>query len=257
MIKGAAMKMSRVATAGVLALGLALLPTAAFAGPSKSADLSVSISSSPGSVKVGEVVTHTVTLANTGPNCASYSVATYDVDPPMTLLSVAASQGSCSGASPVSCSLGTVANGGRATVTVQVRPTAAGSYSSPSAVSAATADPSDGNNTATVTTTVDALERVETETAPPVLTRMVIYCPNGLISCSGSSVVRADMVVAAANGWGIDEGTLSFTDADGRGCTGLVYNGYANCLYTPHTIAVGGRASYSGSSTYAPSSSSS
>lgn len=243
------MKMSRVVTAGALALGLALTPTTAFAGPgSKSADLSIAIGSSPSSVEVGDVVTHTVTVLNAGPNSAGSAVATYDLDPSMTLLSVVASQGSCSGTSRISCSLGTVANGAMATVTVQVRPTAAGSFSTPSTVGAATPDPDTANNTATVITSVNAVERIATTTLPPVLVASPCFSC-GFHNYFSVSNVSVSTTVVAEDGVPVNGGTVTFA-----GCSAPVVNGRAGCSYQ----RVGGGdswwASYSGSPTHAPSS---
>ena len=54
----------------------------------------------------------------------------------------------------VVCSLGSIANGGNATVTILVKPTAKGTITNTATVSAQQADPNTSNNSATATTTV-------------------------------------------------------------------------------------------------------
>jgi uncharacterized repeat protein (TIGR01451 family) len=67
------------------------------------------------------------------------------------------SQGSCSqSAGTVTCSLGTVASAGTATVTIVVTPNSSGTITNSASVSASTTDPSSSNNSDTADTTVAA-----------------------------------------------------------------------------------------------------
>lgn len=119
-----------------------------------SADLQLSKTDGPDPIVAGGTLTYSLTISNSGPDAAT-SVTTSDPLPgSVTLVSVTASQGSCSGASSVTCDLGTVASGDSATVTIAVRPTAGGSLTNTASVTAAEGDPDVGNNSASATTTV-------------------------------------------------------------------------------------------------------
>ena len=123
-----------------------------------SADLSVSTLDAPDPVYAGQDETYTTTVSNAGPSPAT-GVTVLDTPPASsTLRSATSSQGSCSGSAPISCSLGTIAAGGSATVTVVVRPTAAaavaGSMTNSASVSGNEHDPAAGNGSANASTTV-------------------------------------------------------------------------------------------------------
>ncbi len=72
----------------------------------------------------------------------------------VNFVSVTASQGSCSGTSDVTCSLGSLVAFSSATVTLVVTPTVAGTLSNLASAWAAGADSNLGNNSSTAATTV-------------------------------------------------------------------------------------------------------
>ena len=108
-------------------------------------------------------------------------------------VSASASQGTCIGTAPVTCSLGSLASGTTATVTVKVRPSAAGTATSTASVTAAETDPVSANNTATATTAVTAaadLAVTKTDSPDPVkvgqvLTYTIRVANNGPSSATG------------------------------------------------------------------------
>ena len=89
-------------------------------------DLSIRKTDRPDPVFVGSRLTYTLTVRNLGPDTAT-NVRVADALPAATdFVSVATSQGTCTGGRVVRCSLGTLANGSGAVITIVVRPTEAG-----------------------------------------------------------------------------------------------------------------------------------
>ena len=124
------------------------------AAPAAAADLSVTKSSAPDPVRVGQELTYTVTVSNGGPNPAAGVVLTDPLPASVTFGSAAASQGSCSGTATVSCQLGTLASGGSTTVVIKITPTTDADLSNTATATASTADPNALNNSATESTVV-------------------------------------------------------------------------------------------------------
>jgi uncharacterized repeat protein (TIGR01451 family) len=118
------------------------------------ADLSI-VKSAPSSAGTGTNITYNLAIANAGANSAASVVVTDVLPAGTTFVSATPSQGTCSGTSTVTCSLGTMANGGSATVVIVVAgPVAAGSVVNTAFVSSATPDPNASNNSSTATVNV-------------------------------------------------------------------------------------------------------
>jgi uncharacterized repeat protein (TIGR01451 family) len=109
----------------------------------------------PDPATAGQPLTYTITVANFGPAVAN-SVSVLDFLPGgVEFVSATASQGSCSTGPNVGCSLGNMAVGGVATVTIVVRPSIAGSLTNNAAAfSSNVSDSFTSNNAASVVTTV-------------------------------------------------------------------------------------------------------
>jgi type VI secretion system secreted protein VgrG len=118
------------------------------------ADVSIA-KTGPATVSGGANIAYNLAVANAGPSSAA-GVTVNDVLPAgTTFVSATPSLGSCSGTSTVSCSLGTMASGGSATITIVVTsPNSAGPLSNTATVVSTTPDPVTANNTSTWTTTV-------------------------------------------------------------------------------------------------------
>jgi uncharacterized repeat protein (TIGR01451 family) len=84
------------------------------------ADLSIAKTDAPDPAKVNEPLTYTLTITNAGPDEATNVVVTDTLPTGVNFGSVTASQGSCSGTGPVTCTLGTLTNGTTATITLVV-----------------------------------------------------------------------------------------------------------------------------------------
>lgn len=120
------------------------------------ANLSISKSAAPDTISVGENLTYTLTVNNSGPSAATGITVTDTLPAGVTFVTASTSHGFCSGTVPVNCSLGSLANGASATVTIVVKPTTAGIISNTASVTAAETDSDLANNTATAQTTVSA-----------------------------------------------------------------------------------------------------
>lgn len=72
----------------------------------------------------------------------------------MTYVSATPTQGSCSGTTTITCNLGTLINGGSATVTIAVTPTVKGIIVNTATVAGNETDLNITNNVASATTTV-------------------------------------------------------------------------------------------------------
>ena len=102
---------------------------------------------------MGQNVTYTITVTNNGPHTAS-TVAV--ADPTPANLTFVSNSGACTTAFP--CSLGSIANGASASITATYSTSASfsGGVTNTASVSSTTFDPSNGNNSASKSTTVDA-----------------------------------------------------------------------------------------------------
>jgi uncharacterized repeat protein (TIGR01451 family) len=123
------------------------------------ADLSVT-KTGPAAVKKDTVVTYSVAVKNNGPQNASGVKATDTLPVNAEFKTATPSQGSCTKATAnqvttLTCSLGNLANGATATITVTAKLRNVGAATNTvSATETAPGDPDSSNNTATVTTAV-------------------------------------------------------------------------------------------------------
>jgi uncharacterized repeat protein (TIGR01451 family) len=127
----------------VSSLGLVAVPV------QQNADLSIT-KSGPAFVQSGGTITYVITVNNGGPANATNVIVSDTLPAGETLISATPSQGSC-GAPPVTCNLGTIANGGSATVTIVARVTAASgsTLSNTATVSGDQPDNDTSNNSST------------------------------------------------------------------------------------------------------------
>jgi uncharacterized repeat protein (TIGR01451 family) len=123
--------------------------------PPPSADVSITKTDSPDPVTVGSNITPTVTVTNNGPSGATSVAVSDTLATSVTFVSATPSQGSCSGTTIISCSLGALANGLSATVTIVVMTTQTGSVGNTAAVTHGESDPNSSNDSATATTMVN------------------------------------------------------------------------------------------------------
>jgi len=133
------------------------------------ADLELSMGDEPDPVVQGQELTYSLGVLNKGPTEAPGAVVDVTLPSGVTFVSAEASQGTCtpSGGS-VQCDLGLLGNGATATITIKVRPNAAGEIEASAVASHAGSDPVSDNNTASATTTVNGSDQLVV-TPDPVL----------------------------------------------------------------------------------------
>jgi uncharacterized repeat protein (TIGR01451 family) len=119
------------------------------------ADLGITKTPTGGAFFAGQQMTYTIVVNNAGPNAAN-TVAVTDVLPAgTTFVSAIPSQGTCSGTTTITCTLGVIANGGNATIALKITPNTPGPLSNTTTVSAAPQpDPNPANDSATSAVTV-------------------------------------------------------------------------------------------------------
>ena len=146
-------------------------------------DLSILKTDRPDPVFVGGRLTYTLTVRNLGPDTAT-NVRVADALPAATnFVSVATSQGTCTGGRIVRCSLGTMLNGGRATITIVVRPTEPGALLNTATVVGEQTEPNTANNRSSAPTLVRG------PIAPPAAS-----CPTMIVQPRSLSVGRRGLV---------------------------------------------------------------
>jgi uncharacterized repeat protein (TIGR01451 family) len=126
------------------------------------ADLAITKSGEPNRVVSGNRLTYTVTITNNGPQAATGVTVTDPLPGNVHFDSVGSSQGSCtrSTAKPapkdatVTCTLGNLANGASAEITIVVTTTTPGTLTNTATARGNEADPNPLDNSATATTTV-------------------------------------------------------------------------------------------------------
>lgn len=119
------------------------------------ADLSVSVAGLA-SVTQGDATVYTVTVKNNGPAPTGGVSLTDSLPAGTSLYSVGPSQGSCSGTSTLSCSLGVLEDGASATVVITVAANTAGTATDTATVTGTERDPNGANNSASASTVVNA-----------------------------------------------------------------------------------------------------
>lgn len=121
-----------------------------------SADVSITKTASPNPGFTGSTLTYRLVIANAGPASATNVNVTDNLPGGVAFGSATTTQGSCSGSAPVNCSIGTLASGASAIVTITVTPAASGQITNNATVSATESDPDSSNNTASLITVIDS-----------------------------------------------------------------------------------------------------
>ncbi|MGZ7032927.1 MAG: DUF11 domain-containing protein [Thermoanaerobaculia bacterium] len=124
------------------------------AGPT---DVSISKTANAGNFAFGSTITYKIVATNNGTADAANTVVTDVLPAGATFTSASSTQGSCTGTTTVTCTIGTLVAGGSATITLVVAaPGTVGPSTNAATVSIANTDPNPANNTSSVTVFVGA-----------------------------------------------------------------------------------------------------
>lgn len=138
-----------------------------------SVDLSVTKSDSPDPVLVNGSLIYTIRVTNIGSAEATGINLTDTLPSGMSFISATPTQGTCSGTTTVTCSLGSLAGGLQATLSLVVMPTSIGVISNLATVSGNETDINSGNNSAVALTKVNAAP-VPVTNSPPTAPELVL-----------------------------------------------------------------------------------
>jgi len=118
------------------------------------ADLSI-VKSGPSTASSGGTLPYSIVVTNGGPATATNVTVTDVLPAGVTFQSATPTQGSCSGTTTVTCNLGTLLNGGSASIALVVSVvTPSGPVSNTATVASSETDPNPGNSTSTAIVTV-------------------------------------------------------------------------------------------------------
>lgn len=122
-------------------------------------DLAISKADSRDPAPVGQDLTYTVLVENKSANGASGVTVVDELPAGITARSVTPSQGSCSGDTTVTCSLGDIGPAGNASIRIVIRPTSPATLTNRARVSGGQPDPDESNNSVSETTRFVAAAR--------------------------------------------------------------------------------------------------
>jgi uncharacterized repeat protein (TIGR01451 family) len=127
-----------------------------------SADMGIVKTAAPNPVSQGDNLTYTLAVTNGGPASATNVTVADTLPTAVTYVSVTTTAGTCSEAGgTVTCLLGTMANGGTATITILTIAGTPGIVQNTATVTADQTDPNPANNSSTQTETIAAPTSVQ------------------------------------------------------------------------------------------------
>jgi len=191
-------------------------------------DLSVSQTDFPDPVPMGGTVTYTIQVTNSGPSDATNTVVATRLLPEATLVSTSASQGSCSSDLPVTCSLGTIAVGETATMSIVVQPFVTATLSNKVTVASRELDPDPSDNTVIEDTTVSG---------PAANLAVTVTGSPDLVKAPGNVLYR---IVVVNNGPSIAQNVILRDSTAGADIFDLVsVNSTVGTCYYPYCYGFG------------------
>ena len=182
-----------------------------------SADVMISAAGSPDPVNAGASLPYDITVTNNGPVNATGVTMTYVIPTGAAFESAVSTSGSACAApavgSPgtVTCDLGTLPSGASSVVEITITPQTAGLLTSTFSVAGAEADPNGGNNSVSVTATVNLSAAVINVTEMVVVTDTVGLLPSAMIGVVETITVLDTLALLPSAMIGVTE-TVVVTD---------------------------------------------
>jgi len=211
--------------------------------PVASADLAVVKTASTPNPVVGTNVTFTIVVSNNGPSDAAAVVVNDALPSGYTFVSANPSTGTYNG---TAWTVGTLANGASATLTVTATVLATGNYANTATATSSTGDPTPGNNTSTSTPTPVAsadLAVVKTaSTATPTvgtdITFTIVVNNNG--PSDAAAVVVNDPLPTGYTFVSANASTGTYNNGTGAWTVGTLANGASATLTVTATVLATG-----------------
>ncbi|HEV7428397.1 MAG TPA: hypothetical protein VGQ46_18730 [Thermoanaerobaculia bacterium] len=151
------------------------------------ADVGVVKTAAPGLYGTGNSLTYTIAVNNAGPTAAANVTVTDAIPAGATFVSAIPTQGSCSGTTTVTCSLGSIANLGSASIALTITlPSVPGTVVNTATVSTTSPDPNAANNSSTSTITVIPAANI------PAISPMLLLLLAIALAMAGFIVQRLD-----------------------------------------------------------------
>ena len=124
-------------------------------GTPTTADVRITKSANPTQTNIGGNIAFTIVVTNGGPASATGVVVTDTLPANVSYVTSTATQGTCTPAgNVVTCSVGTLANGASATITINTQANAPGAANNTATVATGSTDPNAANNASTVGVTI-------------------------------------------------------------------------------------------------------
>lgn len=177
-----------------------------------SADLSIAKTASANPT-VGANLTYTLAVTNNGPSSATDAMVNDTLPASVTFVSATPTQGTCAGTSAIACNLGALAAGGSASVTIVVKPTAAGNLVNTASVSAGENDPSPANNQASASSTIGACSNSLSQTGLNAGPGAISGTLNVIAAavCTWTAISQVDWIHVTSGAEGTGNGTVGFS----------------------------------------------
>lgn len=186
--------------------------SAVFASAASDADLAVYASALPDPPRASQDLTVSAYVANAGPATVAAAAMAATIPAGTPVVSVASTQGTCTGAIPVSCSFGALTAGSAATVTIVLRPAATGGLPLSFRASGSPSDPNATNDTANLALVVQS----NAAACPPPAPRLV-SSPVGVVRAGDSFTITWSDVFGATDPDGTYVATVSTSSTFGSG----------------------------------------
>jgi uncharacterized repeat protein (TIGR01451 family) len=244
-------RIRRVVRIAAMGVGVALCALAGIGSPSafaQTANLGLTVTDAPDPVTVGENVTFTLTLTNTGPNAASNVVLTDPIPAGTTFFSLAAPAGwavstpAVGGTGNVTATRANLPAGGPQVFTLVVNVSAGGgSIVNVASVASSTPDPAPGNDGATTTNAVTGSADFAVTRTGPALGLAGAPVIDSIAVTNIGAVDAQDVTVSVP----VPVGTVAFGFAQQSGpAFSLAFDGVRTFSATTATLPAGSAAAF-------------